>query len=99
MNGSAAGHVQLTARQLQVLEALLGGPKTATELAKVTGLSAPQVYHILKTWERRKLAERVPAFTGKGVTGFRYLWSLSDSSLTFRHPSYKATVTITFPKD
>lgn len=98
MSGSTARTVQITAQQLIVLQALLDGPKTTTDLSKSTGIPAPQIYHVLKVWERRKVIEKVPSFIGKGITGFRYLWSIKDSGLVFGHPSYDAEITITFPK-
>lgn len=99
MTPGSPGHVQLTSRQLEVLKSLLDGPKTTTDLSKDTGISAPQLYSILDIWKKRGLVEKVPQFIGKGVTGYRYLWSINRRTLRFQHPSFDAEITITFPKD
>ena len=98
MKGPAAGHVQLTVRQLRVLRALRDGPKTAAKIHDVTGYDTPGIHHALTVWRERGVVEREVVSMGRGRSKFCYLWSIADASLTFKHPSYNATVTITFPK-
>lgn len=98
MSGSTARHVQLTARQLQVLEALRDGPKNTTDLHKATGLSPTIVYRVLEVWEERKVVKRTKICHGRGVRGYHFLWSLRNQTLRFKHPSCDAIITIAFPR-
>jgi len=78
----AEGRVQSVERSVEILEALITGPKTVTEVARATGLVGPTALRLLRTLGHHGLVVRDDE-TGRYMLGPAWLRMLDGASESF----------------